>query len=287
MNFGDASIGATNAHFHQQSENQRSLLYDSLGMVRVCSYPRILDIHWDVQNVSRGALNAVLDHLISMESPGNNHVMVALRFFFGAWNSELFNSPGSAVERILEISEYAGVEPSEAITIAGVNIGAINSSHLLVQSCFERWHQMDGILGTGPTLGLGELSDRTIIMGPDALEERLVYKQVGTNSVACFVLGQDWRHTALELPADGCNSDNDYELEVVSDYPEVMSSGNPRLDHIRAFFQLEGEDPIWLSYERLLLPWKTRHGDPLIMCFSQWSQNLSVPFLEAAVDQAA
>lgn len=270
-----------------QIEHRRSFLFDTLGIIKVSRYPRIIDIHWDVRHVMQGALSALLDHLVSLESPGNNDVMVALRFFFGAWNTELYTSPGNAAERIIELSEYANATPSDAITIANVDMAAIGSSHSSVRSCFDLWHGMGGILEDNPTLGLGELSNRTLVMGTDSLDERLVYKQVGPQSVACMVLGEDWRYIALGNTVEQCDSDDDYELEVVSDYPEVMELGEPRLDHIRAFFQLPGDDPIWLNYERLLLPWRAKNGKPLVMCFSNLNQNLSVPFLEAAIEDAA
>lgn len=287
LNFGEEYAARFPDCYFPQTEHRQGPAFEMLGMVKVSSYSSLVDIQWDVRHVTSGALSAVLDYLVSLESPGNDTTMVALKFFFGAWNSELYQSPGNAVERIIELSEYAHATPIDAITIAAVDISAIMRSHPLVRACFDRWRHMGGALGEGASFGLGKVHGHSLIMGTDSLDERLVYKTVGSQSVASYVLGENWRYIALGMPVDRCNSDNDYELEVVSDYPEVMASGEPHLDHIRAFFHLQGEDPVWLNYERLLLPWKTHAGEPMVMCFSQFRQNLTVPFLEAAIGEAA
>jgi len=38
-----------------------------------------------------------------------------------------------------------------------------------------------------------------------------------------------------------------------------------------------------LNYERLLLPWRTHAGGPLLMCCSEASQDLDVDFLDATM----
>jgi len=255
-------------------------------MVKVTFYLRIIDCHWDVRHVTPGALNALLDHLISLESPRNDQTMVALKFYFGAWNSEVYTTPGHAVERMVELSEYANAIPGETITIANVDLDLIGQSHSIIHSTLDKWKTMNGVLGDDPQNGLGELNDLCLLLEHDSLGERLVYKSAGIHSMASSLLGQNWRYMALGMPSDRCYSDDDYESEVCSDYPVVMASGEPRLDHIRAYFRLDDDDPMWLNYERLLLPWKTKSGEALIMCCSQRNQNLSIPFLEAALDQA-
>jgi len=287
LNFGDEYADRFPDCYFPKQEHRHGPAFEMLGMVKVISYQRIIDFHWDVHHVSPGSLSAMMDYLISMESPGNNGMMVALKFYFGAWNTELFQSPGGALERIIELSEYADAAPGSSITIAGVDMKHIEQSHQLVRDCFARWREMDGVLAENDSFGLGQLNDHSLIMGLDSLDERLIYKSVGHRSVACHVLGEDWRYIALGQTADNCNSDDEYENEVLSDYPEVMSLGEPRLDHIRAYFQLQDEDPIWLNYERLLLPWTIPKGEAMVLCFSQLNQNLTIPFLEAAIDQAA
>jgi len=287
LNFGEEYASRFPDCYFPQAEHRHGPAFEMLGMIKVTSYTGFMDIQWDVRNVTPGALSAILDHLLSLESPGNSPVMIALKFYFGAWNSELYESPGNAMERLIELSEYAHAMPGESITIAGVDLSTIGRSHSLLRACFDRWQKMDGVLEGDSSFGLGKMKNHILIMGTDSLGERLIYKSVGPQSVASYVLGENWRYFALGLPADRCNSDNDYEIEVLADYPDVMGSGEPRLDHIRAYFRLHDEDPVWLNYERLLLPWKTRSGEPMVMCLSQFAQNLAVPFLEAAIEQAA
>ncbi len=257
-----------------------------LGMAKVTAHPNLIDCQWDIRHITTGSLNSLLDHLISLETPGHKRQLIALKFFFGAWNTELFNTPGQAVERILELSEYAHAVPGETITIARVDLSDIGDSHPIISSLMEKWQAMKGILGTDPQNGLGELDDLCLLLGHDKFDHRLIYKSVGHQSMACSLLGDNWRYMALGMPSDRCYSDDEYESEVCSDYPGVILSGEPRLDHIHAYFHLDNDDPLWLSYEWLLLPWATESGEPMIMCCSQRNQHLRVPFLEAALDQA-
>lgn len=287
LNFGEEYASRFPECYFQQTDHRHGPAFDMFGMVKVTSYTRLVDIHWDVRRVAPGSLSATLDHLLSLESSGNNGTMVALKFFFGAWNSELYQSPGSALERIVELSEHASSVPSDAITIASVDLREIDRSHSLICSCFTRWRAMEGVLGGDSSFDLGDVKERSLLLGHDSLRERLVYKSVGPQSLASHLLGDDWHYAVLGQPIENCYSDDDYEMEVCSDYPDVMESSEPRLDHIRAYYHLNGDDPIWLNYERLLLPWKTRAGEPMVMCFSQQSQDLTVTFLEAAIDLAA
>jgi len=287
LNFGAEYANRFPECYFPKGEHRHGPAFDMLGMVKVTDYPRLIDVHWDIRHVTPGALDAVLNHLIRLDIVRNEKPMIALKFFFGAWNSELYDSPDKAVDRILELSEYADVTPSNAITIANVDLDRIGYSHPLVREFYDRWRAMDGILESGPSGDLGGLKDRSLILGLDSLDERLIYRSAGKNSMAGHLLGSDWPFEVLGMEVDRCNSDDEYESEVCSDYPDVLVSGEPRLDHIRAFFQLDGDDPMWLNYQRLLLPWKTRSGEPLVMCFSQPSQTLEVPFLEAATEEAA
>jgi len=273
--------------FFPNIEHRHGPVFDTLGMAKVTTYARLIDCQWDVQRITRGALSALLDFLISLESPGNDRVPVALKFYFGAWNSEVFSGPGAALERILELDEYAHTVPGESITIASVDLKDINRSHDSIRRCYDTWKEMSGLLEDGDSCGLGDLFDRSLILGLDSLQQQLVYKVAGSQSLASQILGSTWRYDVLGMSLGNSFSDDDYEAEVCSDYPVVMSSAEPRLDHICAYFHLKGEDPIWLNYERLLLPWKTRKGEPMIMCFSQQSQNLRIPFLSATVGFAA
>lgn len=285
-NYGDAYAAQFPDCYFPQENHRHGPAFEQLGLLKVAVYPRIIDVHWDVRRVNRTGLCAVLDHLLSLETPGNTKPIVALKFFFGAWNSEVYNTPGQAVERMVELSEYASAIPSEAITIANVDLRDIPNCHPKIRDCLAYWHRMDGRLGADDDFGLGDIIDHSLLFGPDTHDNQLVYWSAGAQSLASQVLGDEWRFTTRGAPVD-MGSDKDYEDAMTTDYPEVMSSGEPRIDHVRAYFQLVGDDPIWLNYQRLLLPWKTAEDVPVVLCFAQQSQNLNVSFLEAAVDHAA
>lgn len=285
-NYGDAYAERFPDCYFPQHDHRHGPAFEQFGLLKVAVYPRLIDIHWDVRRVTRAGLCAVLDHLISLETPGVAKPTVALKFFFGAWNAEVYDTPSHAVERMVELSEYADAVPSEAITMANLNIGDIDTCHPRVSACFSRWRDMNGRLGVDEDFGLGDIIDHSLLFGPDPHDNQLVYWSAGAESLASQVLGEEWRFTAKGAPVD-MGSDPDYEDAVTTDYVDVINSGTPQIDHVRAYFRLIGDDPIWLNYQRLLLPWRTADDVPVVLCFAQRSQTLNVSFLDAAIEDAA
>ncbi len=283
LEFSDGYAARFPACALSRSSEKQGPHFNCLGLIKVTDLGFVIDIQWDLRHADDHALFALIDFLASPRTPRHPQGHIALKFYFGAWNSELYNSPDAAIDRILELAHYKTNTPNDGITIAGVHINDIGYSHSRIQACFQAWEKTDGSFDPKHQPDLAHILDRALIFRPDAHGERFIFKYAGQHSVATSVLGETWPDEAIGMPSHQCGSDEDYEKEVCSDYGPVMASDAPRLDHIRAPFQLDNDDPIWLNYERLLIPWRDQDGGPLLMCYSELSQDLCISFAEAAL----
>ncbi len=259
--------------------------FKELGMIKVAKLGGMIDIQWDVRHASPEAVRSMFNYLLTFEAPGSRGFHVGLKYFFGAWNSEMFPTPGEALDRIAELSACEGLEADESITIANVSLDNIGDNDIEIHYAYMVWQESKGCIGNVGSDDLDRLKRRSFSMRPDVHGEKFVIVDAGEDSLSAALLGADWPEVALGMTPQNCFSDEDYECEMCQDYPTVIKSGVPRLDHVRAFIHLTGDDPIWLNYERLLLPWTTAAGGPLLMCCSEASQHLEVEFLDAVVAQ--
>ncbi|MBT3556277.1 MAG: hypothetical protein HN644_06940 [Rhodospirillales bacterium] len=258
-------------------------LFRELGMIKVAQIGGVVDIQWDVRQASQEAVRSMFYFLLAYETPGSGNFLVTLRYFFGAWNSERFPTTQEALDRISELSACESFEADESITIANVALDHIDESHTDIAWAYTVWRKADGFFKNVPEGDLERLKSRTFSMRPDALGKHFIIVDAGNHSLSVALLGQDWPRLAVGTTPQHCFSDEDYEAAMSEDYAGVMRSGVPKLDHVRAFVHLSGDDPIWLNYERLLLPWRTHAGGPLLMCCSEASQDLDVDFLDATM----
>jgi len=261
----------------------QSPMFTHLGMVKVARLAGVLDIQWDIREASEEALRSVFHFLLTYETPGARTSAVALRYFFGAWNSEGYANAGDALDRMADISVCERFEPIESITIANVSLDHGLESTPMIQEAYQIWRACGGNQSGAAAHDLERIQRRAFSMRPDAKFDNFIITQVGRDSLATALLGGDWPRLAIGMSPQKCHSDDAFEDEMCRDYPVVMKSGVPKLDHVRAFVQLENQDPIWLNYERLLLPWKSRNGSPTLMCCAEPSQNLQIDFLDTAI----
>jgi hypothetical protein len=257
--------------------------FKEMGMIKVAKLNGVIDIQWDLNHASPLAVRSMFDFLLVYETPGSDQVPVALQYFFGAWNSEYYPSTGEALNRIVDLAACEGYEADECITIANVALENIDDSHKRIIAAYDLWCHANGTMHDEITDEIDAIMQYAILYRPDAYGERFIIKEAGAGCYAAAVLGTDWHTKARGMPTEACYSDETFEAALCQDYPYVMKSGALRLDHIRAFFHLDGDDPIWVNYERLLLPWKSAAGSPLLMCCAEQSQELSVDFLDIAV----
>ncbi|MBT6095607.1 MAG: hypothetical protein HOH04_12050 [Rhodospirillaceae bacterium] len=60
-------------------------------------------------------------------------------------------------------------------------------------------------------------------------------------------------------------------------YKDVVLKFQPRFDHIRACIPRADGEIEWVSYQRLLMPVRTRRERPALVCLSVTTPDVSIP----------
>ena len=93
------------------------------------------------------------------------------------------------------------------------------------------------------------------------------------------VCGPEWSASVHNMASDESmppmNSDYDYQVSAA--YRDVFKTGEPRYDHVRALLHIDGSEPFWISYERLLTYSLIDDGEPAVVCLVNRIQNISIP----------
>ncbi len=247
--------------------------------VDVRIFARIVDIHWNVDLAPGNALISVVEWLRRL--PPARQTAAALRFRYGAWNSEVFDTPEDAARRILTVLRYAGTQAFTGITRKQLGLSRAYDGRPLIAQTVETWLRMGGQLDTRQFHRLNGVIQHSLLFRQVANGDHLVYAYAGRKSAAAEIFGPTWSDAVIGRAAQDCWSDDDYEDAVCADFTPVMERDEARYDHFRAFFAPPGSEPIWLNYERLLLPWEADSGERLLMVLSARSQDLVIPFLES------
>jgi len=246
-------------------------------------YPRIVDIHWDVEITSRSTLDSIVEWLERLEC--RDDLVVAIRFRHGAWNTEVYNSRADAGSRIREVSGFAGTQGFNGIMRRRLGLGRAYEGETESALAVETWLRLGGRIERGDVRSLMTVLPRTLVFRHVANDNTWVYSYAGRKSFAVELFGPTWSKAVIGRRAQDCWSDDSYEDAVCADFGPVMEKDEARYDHFRAFYTMPGSDPVWLNYERLLLRWETPNGERMLMVHSVRSQDLAIPFLKTGDEE--
>jgi hypothetical protein len=183
---------------------------------------------------------------------------------------------------MIDIAPYADVMP-----FLGTKMHPIDPVHVrhegdLIQRTFEHWdtdHKNDDY-PTGPD-GLGPYSGFSLAFNYDTTESNLMIRHVGKSSTAVSVFGAAWATESLGRACVRSQPDFEYEERVCSDYDEVMANGDVKIDHVRAFIRRPNNDPVWVTYKRLLMRSRNSLGVPTLVVISEWADDIAIPLMAA------
>jgi hypothetical protein len=257
--------------------------FSHLGLIKVIDYGSIIDVHWDVHNVEQKAINGLLEHLTLVTFADKRTCYLALKFYFGAWNTELYNTLDEGLVRIHDIIEFADHHPNQSTTKKSVAYNDDTVLKPLLNQAIAAWDHQNGILDENDLNPFSELLSYSITYRKHHIDGQLVQTSVGKNSLTALLMGDQWRFENANTSLNENYIDREYSSVVCADYLPVLQSNNFQLDHIQAYIHPNNQDPVWNTYERLLLPWEMLSGDKLLMCISAENQQISLPFLESAI----
>lgn len=243
-------------------------------------YPRVIDVHWDVIRVAPEALLTAVAWMERADAAPAVHT--ALRFHYGAWATEVYESPFRAAQRIREIASFAGSEPYRGTTRKRLPLARAFDGGTATASLVDTWLRLGGHLQPDESEALTRLIPKTLIFRHVANDNSFIYCLAGRDSLSSRVMGEGWAQRVIGRRAEDCWSDDSYENEVCADYGPVMQREEGQYHHFHALLAIPGREPVWCSYERLVLPWETPSGERVLMVHSAPSQALDIPFLSAA-----
>jgi len=256
----------------------RRSAFKYMKMVEVLKNGTQLLIRWNVEYVSPQAISTAA--VILAESDPNTSV--TLEFFWGAWARESGFRPANALRRMIDIAPYAHVIPLLGTKMFPRNSNDVRSEGQLIRETFEHWDMKSTSAEhrAGPD-GLGHYSDYSLAFNYDTSDSDLMMSHIGVSSTAVSVFGSNWAIDALGRECLRSQPDYEYEERVCSDYIGVMDTGEVRVDHVRAFIRRPNNDPVWVTYKRLLMRSRNTMGVPTLVAISEASDDIAIPLMAA------
>ena len=266
--------------FHQpfrkfyQDEN---IAFRHLGLILIEFKASSTVVRWDVKSVNTQSIDAALNYLDGLKPDQS----VTLKFYFDGWNTENFLETRSAIRRIKTVSGYRNVELSWDVLIRQIPLENISQSRPLLKRTLSSWMKSKGTLPSVEDHEHRELFEHMLIMMLNDTQDGVIRGHVGRKSAAKKVFGANWSRNALLKSITSNGPEGQYMKQINPSYMEVLTSGEPRLEHIRAKITREGHEPVWVPYQRLLTPTTLIDGTPAVISMTDVTQELAIPFMDA------
>jgi len=246
-----------------------------LGMIEVVAEKNTVHIRWDVTSVLGAAIVSV--GLFMSKRHVDTHI--TLEFFWGAWNREFFNKSSTALARMSELATFRTIEPFKGVKRSIRSVSNIRSEGDLLSKSFELWNEGKGHFAKGHNYSLGRMSSYALSFRYEERSARLVFDHIGEKSGSIQVFGKEWAKDALGRNCDRSQPDFEFDERVCDAYHDVLETGEPMVDHIRAIIRRDGSDPVWVPYRRLVVPTKDRLGAPIVVSTCDIRQDLAISFM--------
>ncbi|MCG8358226.1 MAG: hypothetical protein MI920_21890 [Kiloniellales bacterium] len=203
-----------------------------------------LHVTWDVAESNPGGVEAIRDILRSNRAC----FRVYLNYFWaGAWSREILEDSKQAADRIDDISRFSRVNLFSPALMTSAPPDCRDRAPDLVQRCWDWWESGD----RRALPSNDDLAAQCSVFTPDE-DGRFALDYVGERSSLAVVFGRNW---ARQSRAERQIPDSSYDDAVSEPYRAVVETREPRRDHVVAAIQTWAfPEPIWISYERLLLP---------------------------------
>ena len=190
-------------------------------------------VRWDPSCVHECSVQAVIDLLPDWTGS------CTLKFFKQGWFTETLASPVQAARRISHIQSLRNVEPIKTSHVRNVPVGACT---LL------------------PSL-------RSAFANPDAFRpyavEDVIDDNEGTFDVDHIGRHSTFRKYVCRMQDDELNivpGNEQWINEIAPTYVDALKSWKPKLDHVIARLSFADDEPVWLTWHRLVHPIRRPNG---------------------------
>ena len=258
-----------------------SLFLRQLGQLKLQISPEQIIITWDIHEVSSDTIAYVIARL----NQSHSHSRVLLRYYYYGWAEELFRGPdaiSSASQRMTKIQCFKSVELVRPTQVKVRDLTEVKSASPLIKRGFEMWHNTEGQYRNASQEECSEHLPNVVIYRPDQRTGNLVFSWVGTRSLSMTVHGRKWAANVIKQTSSNAqgSEQQDYVTQVNSAYKQVWESGEPHYSSIRTLLTINGKEPKWLSYQRLLMRYNLHDGLPALVCLSNQNSVVNIPPLD-------
>ncbi|MEX0694422.1 MAG: hypothetical protein WD075_08275 [Rhodospirillales bacterium] len=260
-----------------QDRKARRRAFDHLRMVEVIVDPHAIRLRWDVSQAAISAMIAAA-HLLAISKPDTQ---VHLEFFWGAWNREFKYTTASAIARIAETAHFRTITPFKGTKRVVCPVSTIMHEDGILAHGFRMWERDGARFSTADVDKFATLAPYALVLRQDPQKDALVFQHIGIASGAARIFGSSWAKSALGRRCDRSQPDFEFEDRVCSPFLSVIEDGEPIVDHVRAVIRRPGHDPVWVPYQRLLIPARDRFGAPLVISLCDVRQDVSIAFMAA------
>ena len=259
-----------------------SLFLRHLGQLKLQISPKQIIITWDTHEIS----SDTIAYFIARLSQNQSHSRVLLRYYYYGWAEELFHGPDAiniASQRMILIQRFKSVELVRPTQVEVRDLFEIEEASPMIKQGYEMWHTTEGQYRNASHEECAEHLPNVVIYRSDQKTGNLVFSWVGARSLSMMVHGRKWAVKVIKQASGNAQGSEkqDYVTQVNSAYKQVWETGEPHYSSIRTLLTLEGKEPKWLSYQRLLMRYNLHDGLPALVCLSK--QNSAVNILPTNV----
>ncbi len=263
--------------FVDTDRKARRRAFDHLRMVEVITDAHSIRLRWDVAHAAISAMIAAA-HLLTTRSPDTH---VHLEFFWGAWNREFKYSTASAIARIAETAHYRTITPFKATKRVVCPVSTIMNEDGILANGFRMWERDGARFSITDEDKFSTLAPYALVLRQDHKKDALIFQHIGVASGAGRIFGNKWAQMAIGQRCDRSQPDFEFEDRVCGPFQTVIEDGEPIVDHVRAVIHRPGQDPVWVPYQRLIIPGRDRFGAPLVISLCDVRQDVAIAFMAA------
>jgi hypothetical protein len=203
------------------------------GHIRIKVAPGLTEIKWSVFAPNWASLYFAMEWLATTPGP------YVLKYFLSGWFEEVFHSASDASDRIDQI-----IAKSDLHLMSRVYVHESDPEKtriVLPDLLRDTW---DGQIADPSTSVECVFDDAT---------DRFRVKRVGPKST----IARLWGATSEPFP---CINGGSYDRIVSAAYMDVARTRRPRYDHVYAVMTTPDNQPVWIPYQRVILPSRSRTG---------------------------
>lgn len=277
----DVANDFPNVNPFSNSTKDIEIAFRHLGLVKVSTSGRQIVITWDLEHAHLKALESAISYLFGVKEP----IKVLLRFCHAGWCEETYSTPQASMRRIIQLQALRGKPPEAGIFMRRHDVGELTVQQPTVKSPLlnkgiSLWET------SSRSLEINDINTRRHIL-PNvqllSLDKNDIYRfhHIGSETLISQLFGEVWRRNVIGSAALRSHADTEFEDAVSQPYNSVLESGEPYYDHVRALLVRSHCDPLWISYRRLILPYRTADGRDLLGVYVAPAQNISIPLFNS------